>query len=484
MRNHKLTLRLASLMKFACAIALFTLLSRPLTGKPTEGTGIFLINAATGEELIDPAYTTLNLYDLPQKLSIVADPSCCFYEADQVESVRFILNGKVIRTENQAPYAMAGNKGTQYYAYPFAPGEYHLLVEYYDQKKAQGNLLGAEEIYFTFIDVAPIEFSVTPIVATVEAGEQLAVNFEIFVGATDIDYTLELSNNYGPSWLALPDQVQEGSNEAVILADNLQPGTYALLNPIHVVLLSADQHYSQSVQLEVQLTVTEGTQQLVAGFTIIDAATDRAGTSYITEGTSANYYDFPHQFNVRADVYPEEVGSVKFEYAYQCYTCEVPQLQPLRTENVAPYALFGNNGNDYHAEELKGGTYFVRATPYSERNAKGKAGAAKDFTIYIYYGPSDNAEASPLLSTSSQIFPNPFVSQTNIEYEAQAAGEWVTIEVYDLQGNRVSRLHDGPVPQGERFSVPFGPSADAQQLYIVRIDNGQKVTSQRIYQQQ
>lgn len=45
-----------------------------------------------------------------------------------------------------------------------------------------------------------------------------------------------------------------------------------------------------------------------------------------------------------------------------------------KVENIAPYALLGNKGNDYYSWRPEPGDYTLTATPYTGRNGKGTAG--------------------------------------------------------------------------------------------------------------
>lgn len=52
-------------------------------------------------------------------------------------------------------------------------------------------------------------------------------------------------------------------------------------------------------------------------------------------------------------------------------------------ENVAPYSLFGNEGNDFLGNELDPGEYHLQARPYARDNAKGVAGVAQHIRFSV-----------------------------------------------------------------------------------------------------
>lgn len=448
-----------------------------LHAKTTESPGVSIVNAKTGEEIDDIEFAVYNLAELPNELTIV-DFYTGFLDPDDVESVKFILNGKFIRTENFVPYALAGDNNGQYHPFNFTPGEYELETVYYSGNRATGTKLGSTIVYFTIIDVPPIVFEATKVNATVAAGNQTTAHFNIIVENVDFDYSLNLDERYIPSWLSFPNPMKVGRNKVKIIADNLAPGIYTPNNPILVTLEATSIPFSQAAEIDVEIEVSDSDNLLVFGFTIVDAETDRDVYSYTGDGASQNYFSMPSMFNIRADVNPEVVGSVKFEYAYQCTTCDPKPLKYFRTENVIPYALFGDRKGNYYSEPLAGGWYHVQATPYSDRNAKGTKGKSKEFELYIYNAPS-NERTIATTGSKLNIYPNPFNNETTIAYQP-AEDAWVVVEIYDLQGTLVQRLHNNHLSSREHISLPFRPGSSAQ-IYLCKVTSGNKVETKRLY---
>lgn len=85
-------------------------------------------------------------------------------------------------------------------------------------------------------------------------------------------------------------------------------------------------------------------------------------------------------------------------------------------------------------------------------------------TVAIHPAPGVDAQAVRL----APAWPNPFKERTRIEYRLARAGR-VRLEVFDVQGRRVARLHEGDRPAGvhrvewEAGSLPSG-------LYLCRIE--------------
>jgi endoglucanase len=90
--------------------------------------------------------------------------------------------------------------------------------------------------------------------------------------------------------------------------------------------------------------------------------------------------------------------------------------------------------------------------------------------------PADAASpATPGLS----VYPNPFTSQTTLEFALPQAGP-ATLEVYDVQNRLVRRLFSGSAEAGERrqFSLD-GPSLPVG-VYLVRLVTSSKVYTQKL----
>lgn len=99
--------------------------------------------------------------------------------------------------------------------------------------------------------------------------------------------------------------------------------------------------------------------------------------------------------NIVARVNPEHpeagsVQSIKFETSFGD-----------RTENLAPYAAFGDREGDFYGEQIQPGTFTLKATPYS--GAKGGGTALSELSIeYTVVESSEASAPSPLPSTPAE----------------------------------------------------------------------------------
>ncbi len=109
----------------------------------------------------------------------------------------------------------------------------------------------------------------------------------------------------------------------------------------------------------------------VTGFFLVQAGTANDivpldNGSVINKATAGS-------FNIRVQLCQSPVGSVKF----------VVNGSQTFTENVAPYALAGDNGGIYKTWNPNPGSYTIAATPYSSGNGGGTAGTGKTIIITI-----------------------------------------------------------------------------------------------------
>ncbi|GAB4397781.1 MAG: hypothetical protein OHK0053_14970 [Microscillaceae bacterium] len=68
-------------------------------------------------------------------------------------------------------------------------------------------------------------------------------------------------------------------------------------------------------------------------------------------------------------------GSIKFELS--------GPINHSQTENAALYAIFGNNGDDFHGRVFPEGLYQLKVTPYTGKNTSGQAGPSLVFGFRV-----------------------------------------------------------------------------------------------------
>ena len=118
----------------------------------------------------------------------------------------------------------------------------------------------------------------------------------------------------------------------------------------------------------------------IAGFTLFDNADGGADVAVLAAGTTPGAgttlgAQSSERLNIRAETRAgAEIGSVRLELS--------GAASASRTENHAPYALFGDRGG----RALPAGTYTIVATPYPEANLGGTPGTALSVTFTVAAG--------------------------------------------------------------------------------------------------
>ncbi len=159
----------------------------------------------------------------------------------------------------------------------------------------------------------------------------------------------------------------EGS--ADVLGGELPAGTYTLTATSY---LADDAQGGTDETGSVTFTIADG--PTVLALSVFDADTD-ASVFELVDGGSYAAADVPTNATIVATA--SDTQSLRFLLTGS------DGLSVDRVENVAPYSLFANAGEDYFGQSLPVGTYRLSLTPWSADNASGIAGATTvvDFEI-------------------------------------------------------------------------------------------------------
>jgi len=132
--------------------------------------------------------------------------------------------------------------------------------------------------------------------------------------------------------------------------------------------------------------------QQVSSFTLVNATTDTE-VGPLSDGDVINLNDFGGDaLNVIAYTIPETVGSVVFTL----------QGTTVQTESFPPYAMAGNQDDDYLDWRPSPGGYQLKATPYAQAGGKGEAGTplSISFTVVEESTPSTPPAAPSALEAT------------------------------------------------------------------------------------
>ncbi len=169
------------------------------------------------------------------------------------------------------------------------------------------------------------------------------------IGSDDLDgtvvsYVWDFGDGIGSSFLPNPSYTYN------------TPGDYTA-----ILTVTDNDGYTDTD--DVLITVVDPIANGVISFTLVDADADMDMFD-LTEGLQINESNVINKtLNIRANTNPAVVGSVFMEIS--------GTLTDSRTENVAVYALYGNNGNDYAGVLFPSGEYTMTATAYSGSNQNG-----------------------------------------------------------------------------------------------------------------
>ena len=92
---------------------------------------------------------------------------------------------------------------------------------------------------------------------------------------------------------------------------------------------------------------------------------------------------------------------------------------------------------------------------------------------------TDVGETAPVKLALMQNYPNPFNPETEIAFAVESTGK-ATLRVYNLLGQEVATLFDGPAEPGRYYRVRFGGVALPSGPYITRLASGQRVATIRM----
>ncbi len=129
-------------------------------------------------------------------------------------------------------------------------------------------------------------------------------------------------------------------------------------------------------------------QPAVTNLVLINAQTDQV-IKTLANGDEINLADFPaNQLSIRADVVGGSlVKSVRFR---------LDANASFRTENLAPYVIFGDSSGDIAGGTFSVGPHQVEATPFTGANATGTGGIGKSVTFTVVDEPAPAPEVTGL----------------------------------------------------------------------------------------
>jgi uncharacterized repeat protein (TIGR02543 family) len=289
-------------------------------------------------------------------------------------------------------------------------------------------------------------------------------------------YTLTISTSGSGTVSKSPDQATYTKGSTVSLTATPASGyqfagwggdASGTVNPLTLIM---DGNKAITATFEV---TTTGSQQ-VTGFVLVDAHTEQ-DLQAIADGATINLSSLQNtKLNIRANTSPTTVGSVRFELS--------GAQSKTYTDNDAPYALHGDdgNGNYYYGNwnPPAVGTYTLKATPYSDRKATGTAGVPLTITFTVVEGDGavsseKSSKVVPLGLEKLSVHPNPFSDKARVRFTVLEDEDY-TISLYDSKGALINVMHQGKAVSGQLHEVDFDGSYLGKGLYIIRLQTKSK----------
>jgi len=307
-----------------------------------------------------------------------------------VGSVRFDLDGTVgFRTENAAPYALFGDGNGNYKAWTGVPlVAAHSLTATPFTNKSGGGIAGTPLTIAFEIVQSPIG-NVAPVLApignrTVGVGQTAIIP----VSASDANSgdLLTLSASGLPAFASFVDSgLGDGSGTLTISPQAGDEGTY----PGNTITVTDDASPPLEDFETFSIIVGPAGDQVVA-LVLINADTDQ-DIGPISNGDVIVLDSLPTaNLAIRADTVSATVGSVRFD---------LDGTVGFRTENTAPYALFGDANGNY--KPWSGApliaAHSLTATPFSNKNGSGTVGTPRTVSFQVVQSPAGNI--APVLAT-------------------------------------------------------------------------------------
>ncbi len=467
-------------------------------------TDFMLVNADTNEDIfLLEEGMEINTTDLPtMNLNIRANAT------DDVMSVQLSLAGEqsITRTENVPPFALYGDfPAENYFGNDLGLGTYSISATPYTEKGLEGEM--GQEIALNFsITEACSNFAIT-ILDTAHPstcsgvdgfallsneGAQLPVTYSwshdednvsdlaldlkagiYTVTATDAnncsaELTFELKDPEIPQvTLSSFSTVSEDSGSFELTGGLPEGGSYSgegVTNDSFDPSVGIGTYEITYTYIDVETACENSAVQTievvppvlkVQSFTLVNADTNQ-DIMDLTEGMQINISTLPTlNLNVRANT-TEDVKSVRLMLD--------GDLTTSRTENVVPFALYGDfPAENYFGSEFTPGSFSITAIPYSETQLGGEMGTPLSMNFELL-----DDQVSDKSANDMSVSPNPASTTTTLNFQKPA--ELKIIYVYDILGRRVGSYKGKTIKDDDRYILNI-ESIPAGTYYIKSYDN-------------
>ncbi|GMN06071.1 hypothetical protein MTsPCn5_14600 [Croceitalea sp. MTPC5] len=388
-----------------------------------------------------------------------------------VESVIFDFNASQgFRTENVAPYALAGDRSGNFFGLDFPIGVNSVTATAFTGNGGSGDISASESITFEVIEdftnatielilvnasteesLGVLQNNATIDLADFPEGTEFTVE-ALVTGFNDESVVFDLNQvvgfrteNFVPYALAGDSNSNFfgapfvlGSNTIVATAFNGNGGNGAQGPSIDLtfeLLDSGDDNTPDETDI---------------GLVLIDADTDTPITS-IVEGQVIDLSELNGiGLSIEAVVDLPDVGSVRFDFN---------GTNNFRTENVFPYALNGDRNGDFDAIDLALGNNTITISVFEKRNRRGALLQSLTLNFTVIGTEMDLAV---------QMSPNPSSDLVELTL-AKGQRQQLSGTLFNLFGQAVYSNLDFDLKPGNSVSIDV--SKLAQGVYILELRN-------------
>ncbi len=333
-------------------------------------------------------------------------------------------------------------------------------VEGYDPEVVKV-ILEVSDSPLPFISFVPPMFDLT-----FEQGEDGRYDYKVVAsddknGEAQI-VPIDLATGQPATWLGFTSSTSFDTEYTMFIDTDMPPGTYYAA--LYAKAFSYEGVKYKDAKAELVLTLNPAFK--IVNFFLINADNDQF-MLYLDEDTEIDVATLPTKnLNIQAKTYPEVTGSVQFMVNGKS-----------RTENVFPYAAFGDTNGDYFAWTPTPGNYTLKATPYSQPNRKGEKGEP----LTIHFTVIDSPSARQLAEEASvqlNAYPNPSVREFTLDLNLPNT-ENVAVDLYD-NGTFSARVFEGTVEAHTLTRIPIDATHLKNGIYFARIITGNQVISRRL----
>lgn len=263
----------------------------------------------------------------------------------------------------------------------------------------------------------------------------------------------------------------QGSGD--VYGKGFKPGLYTFsATPYSLDGLKGTAGATQTISFEFFVPAPE-----VESFALVNPTTDQVVVDPMTDGEIVDLVALGGSFNIMANVNLGDIESVGIVITDQNGNPVFGQM-----ENDAPYALFGNYGNDFDPGTLPAGMYTISAVAFTENNGQGTASpiTSVDFIVVDAAASANgNGGLSSIKAVAGRdinLYPNPanFAVYADLH---EFTGEAVKLSVMNEIGQIVLMKEVDEV-SSEHVMINLSGNRFTEGVYLLQMttESGESVT--------